>query len=186
MIGTRPANIRAADADDAEQIAAIYAPIVLDTAISFELEPPTPAEMRERIKSIFSSGLPWLVSECDGRVLGYAYASRHRDRAAYRWSVDTTAYVAESVRGQGIGKSLYSELLAILSMQRFQNAYAGITLPNPASEALHHAVGFERIAIYSKVGFKLGEWRDVAWYRRVLGAHETPPLPPIPVSELSR
>ena len=179
-------SIRAAEADDAEQIAAIYAPIVRDTVISFELEPPTPAEMRERIEAVFSAGLPWLVCECDGRVVGYAYASRHRDRAAYRWSVDTAAYVTESARGQGVGKSLYSELLETLSMQRFQNAYAGITLPNAASVALHEAVGFERIAVYSQVGFKLGEWRDVAWYRRALGEHETPPLPPIPVSEISR
>jgi len=178
------ASIRAAKATDAEQIAAIYDPVVRDSVISFELEPPTPADMQRRMQAVANSGLPWLVCACEGTVLGYAYASRHRERLAYRWSVDVSVYVAESARKRGIGTSLYSALLAILSIQRFQNAYAGITLPNPASEALHGALGFVHIGTYTRVGFKLGEWRDVAWYGRTLGEHDTPPLQPIPVSEL--
>ncbi|MFN2602886.1 MAG: arsinothricin resistance N-acetyltransferase ArsN1 family B [Gemmatimonadaceae bacterium] len=176
--------IRAADATDAEQIAAIYDPIVRDSVISFELEPPTTAEIQRRIETVFGSGMPWLVYACEGTVFGYAYASRHRARPAYGWSVDTSVYVAETTRKRGVGTCLYSALLAILSIQRFQNAYAGITLPNPASEALHRALGFVQIGTYARVGFKLGEWRDVAWYGRTLGGYDTPPLPPIPVSDL--
>jgi L-amino acid N-acyltransferase YncA len=178
------ARIRPAEAIDAEQIAAIYDPVVRDSAISFELEPPTPAEIQRRIATVFSSGLPWLVCAWEGTVFGYAYASRHRARPAYGWSVDTSVYVAESARKRGVGTSLYSALLAILSIQRFQNAYAGITLPNPGSEALHRALGFVQIGTYARVGFKLGEWRDVVWYGRTLGEYNAPPLPLIPVSEL--
>jgi phosphinothricin acetyltransferase len=183
QIVQRP-TIRAAESTDAQQIAAIYDPVVRESVISFELEPPTTAEMQRRMQSVVNSGLPWLVCDCEGTVLGYAYASRHRERLAYRWSVDVSVYVAESWRKRGIGTSLYTALLAILSIQRFQNAYAGITLPNPASEALHGALGFVHIGTYTRVGFKLGEWRDVAWYGRTVGKHDTPPLQPIPVSEL--
>src|SRR5436190_21849553 len=133
------ATIRLASADDAGAIAAIYRPAVEGTAISFETEPPDEQEMRRRIVEILR-GHPWLLLERSGEVVGYAYASPHRARAAYQWSVDMSAYVDERFRGQGVGHALYLSLLAILSAQGFVNAYAGITLPNPQSVALHQRV----------------------------------------------
>jgi phosphinothricin acetyltransferase len=166
--------IRLASEDDARAIAAIYRPVVESTPISFETEPPDEREMRRRIAETMQR-YPWLVLERAGEVLGFAYASPHRSRAAYQWSVDTSAYVGERFRGQGIGHGLYVSLLALLSKQGFVNAYAGIALPNPASVALHESLGFTPIAVYQNVGYKLGAWRDVGWWQRELRSHETPP-----------
>jgi len=160
--------IRAATPADAESIAAIYAPIVRDTAISFELEPPSPEEMRGRILSTLRA-LPWLVSLDErGQVDGYVYAGRHRERAAYQWSVDVTAYVREDARGRGVGKRLYASLFAELVRLGYCQAFAGIALPNEASVALHESLGFEHLGTYRKVGFKLGGWRDVGWWQKTL------------------
>src|SRR5262245_52614037 len=157
----RPHLIRVARLDDADAIAAIYAPIVTDTAISFESSPPGADVMRERIAETLKS-FPWLVCEdASGRVNGYAYAGRHRERPAYRWSVDTTVYVREDARGQGVGKALYEALLGRLVDLGYFQAFAGITLPNVASVALHEVVGFTPLGIYRNVGFKLQAWHDV-------------------------
>jgi phosphinothricin acetyltransferase len=171
--------IRVARPDDAKQVLDIYAPNVTQTFISFELEAPTPGEMRARIEKTLATH-PWLVHEESGRVEGYAYGSRHRDRLAYQWSVDVACYVRPEARGRGIGKALYGELLALLESQGFRNAYAGIALPNEASVRLHESVGFVPIGIYREVGFKLGAWRDVGWWGRRLGALEREPAPPRP------
>jgi len=161
-------TIRIATPHDAEAIAAIYASIVANTVISFELEPPSPEEMRSRIVSTLQR-LPWLVSvDDDGNVDGYVYAGRHRERAAYQWSVDTTAYVRADRRGQGVGRKLYERLFAELADLGYCQAFAGIALPNDASVALHEALGFERLGIYRKVGFKMGAWRDVGWWQKAL------------------
>jgi phosphinothricin acetyltransferase len=171
-------NIRVAILNDAEAIAAIYAPIVSDTAISFELEPPGTEEMRGRIRDTIAM-YPWLVSvDRSGAVDGYAYASRHRERAAYRWSVDTSAYVRQDSRGQGVGKRLYRELLAELVRLGYCEAFAGIALPNAGSVALHRSMEFEHIGTYRRVGFKHGTWHDVSWWQRPLRVVETP-APPI-------
>jgi len=163
-------NIRSVTPGDAEAIAGIYAPIVRDTTISFELEPPDAKEMRTRIEKTLQV-LPWLVSEdAAGAVSGYVYASKHRERAAYQWSVDVTAYVREDCRGQGIGKCLYTRLFEDLVRLGYYQAFAGIALPNDTSIALHESVGFEALGVYKKVGFKLGAWRDVGWWQRELQA----------------
>lgn len=175
-------KIRVAETADAEAIQAIYAPIVRDTAISFEDEPPTVAEMARRIHDTLVV-YPYLVAEDGGRLLGYVYASAHRARAAYRWSVDVTAYVAEGARRGGVGRALYGALLDILTRQGFHAAHAGIALPNDASVALHEAVGFEALGVYREVGFKHGRWHDVGWWRRAL-AQATPPSEPVRFSEL--
>jgi phosphinothricin acetyltransferase len=157
-------GIRVATASDAEAIASIYAPAVLESAISFETAAPSPAEMTARL----SKGLvihPWLVAERNGTVIGYAYAGQHRERNAYRWSVDVSAYVALESRRKGIGRALYGRLFEILRTQNFHAAFAGITLPNAASVGLHEAMGFQPIGVYREVGFKLGDWRDVGWWR---------------------
>ena len=157
-------RIRLAVAEDADQIARIYGPIVSDTAISFEVEPPTAGEMARRIEET-TARLPWLVLENDGKVSGYAYAAAHRPRAAYVWSVDVSAYVGEPSRGTGVGGALYKALLKVLKAQGFYNAYAGITLPNPASIRLHESVGFRPVGTYREVGYKLGAWHDVGWWQ---------------------
>lgn len=171
-------TIRPAEPADAVAVAAIYAPIVRDTAISFEVDAPSAEVMSGRIESTLVR-YPWLVAERQGDVIGYAYAGEHRQRAAYRWSVDVTAYVAETARGLGVGRGLYTLLVEILRAQGFRAAFAGITLPNAASVALHESVGFEPFAVYREVGFKLGTWRDVGWWRLGLSTSEGPPAEPV-------
>ncbi len=170
-------QFRVADPErDAERVAAIYGPYVTDTLISFEEVPVSAAEMAERMR-VTLAWTPWLVAEDDdGQVVGYAYASRHRDRPGYRWSVDISVYIDGAWHRRGVGRALYAELLDILGRQRFVNVYAGITLPNPGSVALHESLGMRLIGVYEKVGFKFGEWPDVAWY----GMHLAEPLADVP------
>jgi L-amino acid N-acyltransferase YncA len=158
-----PSSIRLTTERDAEEIAAIYAPNVTDTIISFESEPPTADEMRLRIEGTLER-YPWLVCERRGRVLGYAYAGAHGFRAAYRWSVDVSVYVHEEAHRTGVGRALYTSLFAVLDLQGFYNAYAGATLPNPASVGLHESLGFRSVGVYRGVGYKLGAWHDVGWW----------------------
>jgi L-amino acid N-acyltransferase YncA len=171
-------SLRPAEKHDADAIAAIYAPIVRDTFISFETEPPSPAVMAERIATT-QQRYPWLVATtgegAGDAVVGYAYGSALRPRAAYQWSVEVTAYVAESARGQGVGRRLYRGLFTVLRAQGFHAAFAGVALPNDASVALHEAVGFEPLGTYREVGFKFGAWRDVGWWRLALADAATPP-----------
>ena len=166
--------IRLATERDAEAIQRIYAPFVLHTAVSFETEPPGVDEMRSRMLKILAR-LPWLVCELKGNVIGYAYASLHRERAAYGWSVDVTVYIHEDYRRHGVGKALYTSLFAVLRLQGFYNAYAGVTLPNPGSVGLHEAMGFKPVGIYRSVGYKLGRWHDVGWWQLALRDHSTAP-----------
>jgi L-amino acid N-acyltransferase YncA len=175
--------VRLARAGDAARVQAIYAPIVRDTAISFEVDPPGVPEMRRRITDTLAT-LPWLVCERDSETLGFAYAAAHRTRPAYRWSVDVSVYVAWNARRAGVGRGLYVPLLALLTAQGFTSAHAGITLPNPASVGLHQALGFTRVGVYRAVGFKLGSWHDVGWWQRRLREPAVPPPPPIPLPDL--
>lgn len=170
--------IRLAVERDAQQIADIYAPVVRDTAISFEVDPPTTAEIARRVADTLPA-FPWLVADKAGEILGYVYAGRHRARAAYQWSVDTTIYVHPGVHRSGVGRALYASLLRILALQGFCTAYAGITLPNPGSVGLHEAVGFEKLAVYRGVGYKLGAWHDVGWWQRTISSRPAVPAPPI-------
>jgi len=176
-------RIRLALPTDSGAIADIYAPAITDNATSFEATPPDAAEMARRIESL-RAAYPWLVCEEDGELLGYAYASRHRERAGYLWSVEVSAYVHPAAHRRGIGKALYTSLFAILALQGFRNAYAGITLPNPASEALHKAVGFTIVGVFHNIGFKQGEWQDVMWLERQLHYLETDPAAPRLLAEV--
>ena len=169
--------IRLANTNDAGQIQAIYAPIVRDMATSFELEAPSEGEMQQRITNTLKH-FPWLVCEKNGEILGYVYASKHRTRAAYQWSVDTSVYIHHQTRRAGIGRALYSSLFKILCLQGYVNAYAGIALPNPGSVGLHEAVGFEPVGIYRQVGYKLGAWHDVGWWQ--LRLQQPPSAPEAP------
>lgn len=178
--------IRLAKAADADAIAKIYQPIVSGTAISFELEVPTVAEVERRIVSI-ASFAPWLVyASLDDQVLGYAYASKHRERAAYQWSVDVAVYIDETHRRQGIGRKLYTALSALLRVQGFYAAHAGITLPNAGSVALHESLGFRPIGVYRGVGYKLGKWHDVGWWQLSLRERDGEPGQPLSVAEAQR
>jgi L-amino acid N-acyltransferase YncA len=157
-------QIRPVISEDAEQIAAIYAPIVEHTPISFEERAPTAAEMRERIRALTTTH-PWLVAAAGDEILGYAYACAHQERAGYRWSVNSSIYLREESRGRGLGKQLYSELFRQLEARRFHAVFAGITLPNEASIGLHRSLGFALVGTYREVGLKFGTWFDTSWWQ---------------------
>jgi phosphinothricin acetyltransferase len=169
---------------DADAVAAIYRPSVEGGLASFEEVAPAAAEMASRIRSTLER-TPWLIAEDGGgTVVGYAYAGIHHQRPGYRWAVNISVYVADTARGIGVGRLLYDELLTLLRRQGFVNAYAGITLPNPASVALHEGIGMRRIGVYERVGFKLGAWHDVAWYGLRLTDPDGVPPEPIRLSDL--
>lgn len=181
----RSVLIRVATADDAGEIASIYRPIVEETIISFETNPPSAAEFRQRIARTTITH-PWLVAEEDvGKLLGYAYASRHRDRAAYRWAVDVSVYVREDARRMGVGGTLYRCLFGLLTMQGFAAAYAGIALPNEASVGLHESLGFTPVGTYRQVGYKLAAWHDVGWWELSLRGRPTAPAEPRLIADLA-
>ncbi|MDP9073914.1 MAG: N-acetyltransferase family protein [Actinomycetota bacterium] len=180
-------HVRLATATDAPAIQAVYAPFVEATPISFEYEVPTADHIAARISATLPD-FPWLVAEEAGRVVGYAYSHGFAPRAAYRWSVETSIYLDAVVHGRGLGRALYSRLLAVLSVQGYQEAFAGIALPNPASVALHEATGFVAVGRYARVGWKLGSWHDVGWWQRPLSPAVSPgpPQPAIPLDQLPR
>ena len=176
-------TIRPATAADAEPIAAIYAPYVRDTAISFEVVPPTRDTMAERIRAV-TAMYPWLVCAEGADVRGYAHAGCHRERAAYQWSVDVSVYVRADAHRGGIGRALYTALLRIVTAQGFYNAYAGITLPNAGSVGLHESFGFRPVGVYAHVGHKFGAWHDVGWWALELQPRPPAPSPPRPADPL--
>jgi L-amino acid N-acyltransferase YncA len=178
--------VRHADAErDGPPCAAIYAPFVTASAVSFEDLAPDGTEFSRRIAQT-STRFPWLVAEVGGAVAGYAYASPHRDRAAYRWAAEVAVYVDGGHRGRGVGKRLYTTLFSLLSAQGLRTLCAGITLPNPASVALHQSCGFAPVGVYRRIGFKAGRWRDVGWWQLELPGDDPPrePGPPPSLDEL--
>jgi len=172
-------EIRPADpARDAAACAAVYAPYVTESIISFELTPPDEPEMRARIERTTATH-PWLVAELDGEVVGFAYGSPHRERAAYRWAADVSVYLAERSHRRGIGRALYEKLFGLLKEQGFHTLCAGISLPNDASIGLHEALGFVPVGIYRNIGFKHGAWHDVGWWQLELLPPAVPPAEPL-------
>ncbi len=180
---TTGVSIRMATENDAFAIRAIYAPFCESSAVSFEEGAPSADEMAERIRKI-TSRLPWLVLDDEGRVAGYAYASAHRDRAAYRWSVDSSVYVSPAFPRRGPARALYTALFQLLREQGYFKVHAGITLPNPASVGVHEAMGFQYVGVYPAVGFKEGSWHDVAWYQLALRPASLHPLEPQAISSV--
>jgi len=172
--------IRQARDEDAAALAAIYAPHVVSTPASFEEIAPGPAEMGRRVRNILAD-YPYLVAEEAGSVIGYAYASRHAERASYRWSVTVSVYIAPTHQRRGVGRTLYQTLFPLLAGQGLVVALAGVTLPNPASVALHESLGFQPVGIFKNVGYKFAAWRDVGWWQRPLiepiPAHPAEPRP---------
>ena len=175
--------LRFASLRDAAELAEIYAPIVESTPISFETEAPDEVEMRARIASQ-PANKPWIVAEAGGTAAGYAYASTFRGRAAYRFGVEVTIYVAEGARRTGIGSALYTALMQLLVKQGYRRAFAGITLPNEASVALHRAAGFTAAGVVHAAGYKFDRWHDVAFYECALGPLAAPQYEPIALDEL--
>ncbi len=170
-------RIRAARTSDAAAVAAIYAPYVRETPITFETEPPSGAEFGERMRGVLAHH-PWLVCDEDGALLGYAYGRRYHERAAYRWTVEVAVYVARSAHRRGVGRALYTALLTALRRQGFRLAFAGITIPNPASVALHEGFGFRPVGLARTMGNKFAAWHDVGWWS--LDLQPLPDAPPEP------
>jgi L-amino acid N-acyltransferase YncA len=176
-------TIRIAESADAAALAEIYAPVVAGTVVSFEVDVPSPAEMARRLAATLSFA-PWLVCVDGARVDGYSYATRHRERAAYRWCVDVSVYVRDGCRRGGVGRALYTSLLALLRLQGFRAAHAGITLPNDASVGLHESLGFRPVGVYPRVGFKHGAWHDVGWWQLELHERMGEPEPTVSMEAL--
>lgn len=173
-------SVRLARAGDGAALADIYRPAVVESAISFELVPPDANDMAERVAHV-TTRMPWLVCERGDVIVGYVYARPFRERAAYQWSCEVSAYVAGDARRRGIARALYTSLFAVLIMQGYRRAFAGITLPNAASVGLHLAVGFAPVGVYHAAGFKFGEWHDVGWFERALAPLDAAPEPPLPL-----
>ena len=177
-------TIRRATTTDAAAIAAIYGPYCDGTFISFEETAPSVDEMARRIASIGATR-PWIVLEDEGAIIGYAYASAHHERAAYRWSVSTAIYISRDHHRRGAGRALYTTLFALLRALGYRQATAGITLPNAASVGLHGAFGFAPVGVYRQIGYKMGEWHDVGWYQAEIQPVSAQPADPLSVRELA-
>jgi L-amino acid N-acyltransferase YncA len=176
-------RVRLATPDDGPGCAAIYAPYVTDTSISFELVPPDGVDMGARIARTIER-TPWVVVEVDGVVRAYAYGTRHRERPAYDRTVETAVYVDRQFVRLGLGRIAMRAVLAILRVQGTHLVVAGITLPNPGSVALHLELGFERIGGFEAIGWKHGNWHGVDWFALELGPREDDPAPLVPLPRL--
>jgi L-amino acid N-acyltransferase YncA len=172
---SKDGSIRLAVAADAPAIIEIYRPHIEASPVSFEVEVPSVAQMCERIAEYQKIG-PWYVYEVGGVVAGYAYASKHRERKAYDWTVEVSVYIDKRFRHQGIGAKLYGQLLLELKNRGYHLALAGITLPNDASIGFHESCGFEKVGVYREVGFKLGRWHDVGWWQKILNSSDHVPM----------
>lgn len=177
--------IRLANPTDAVAMLAIYAPYIRNTSLTFETGVPAVADFANRIR-LYMENWPWLLYEKDGQVVGFAYASRYRERDAYQWSVECSVYVHDDHLRSGIGRALYEALFFILKAQGFTNVYAVINLPNDRSVAFHEKMGFKYFATYEKVGYKLGKWKDVGWWQLQLNEYAEAPAIPIKFSELNQ
>lgn len=175
--------IRLATPADSEAILSIYAPYVRDTAISFETEVPTVDAFSRRIETICKQ-YPYLVYSIDGQIIGFAYASRHRERAAYCYSVDVSIYVLPRYHGANVAHQLYRCLFDILRALGYRNAYAGYRIPNDKSMRFHQKFGFVPVGTYHNVGYKLGKWHDMTWLEKMIAAHDEQPGPLLSVTAL--
>ena len=178
-------TLRLAMANDAEGILAIYAPYIENTSFTFETEVPAVRQFAERINNNLFNW-PWIVCETGGEIAGYAYATRHRERTAYQWCTESSIYMSDTYKGTGIAKKLYETLFVILEKQGFRNVYAVINLPNDTSVAFHERCGFSYFATFENVGYKLGNWKNVGWWKLVLNEYGAEPAPPVMFSALNK
>lgn len=178
-------TVRLARTEDAAHILEIYKPYILQTAYTFETEVPSVDDFSKRIEKYLEK-YPWLVAEASGQIAGYVYASVHREREAYQWTCECSVYIHNDFKGRGLGNELYTVLFQILELQGFRNVYAGITIPNEASERLHQKLGFEKFAEYENIGFKSGNWHHVGWWRLQLNTYDLQPEAPVWFNKMSR
>ena len=178
-------RIRLASPSDAASIHDIYGPIVRDTFISFEETVPDQDEIAERIRTTLGK-YPWLVCEIESQVAGYAYASAFRRRQAYQWTAETTVYVHPGYQRRGISRGLYASLIAILRAQGFCSAVGVIALPNDASICAHQALGFTKVGVFKRAGYKSGAWRDTGWWQLQLSQMPDSPRPPCAIMRLAK
>jgi len=179
----RSYTIRFIKPEDSEAVLEVYKPYVLGTYITFEYNVPTLEEWSHKIEKIILK-YPWLVCECENKIVGYAYGSTHRDRTAYQWSPESTVYLDEKYHRQGIARALYEKLFAIMKLQGYFNVYAGVGLPNMKSEEFHKALGFTELGIFKNIGYKLGGWHDTKWFQLQLREHILNPPPPLLIAEV--
>lgn len=177
-------KIRLATEDDSDSLLEIYAPYITNTTYTFEYDIPTIMEFKERIAKI-RKYYPWLVCEINKRIAGYAYASRFREREAYKWSVSLSIYINQDHHRRGIGRALYFALIELLRLQGFYNAYVAVTVPNIKSERFHEAFGFKEVGVYHKAGYKFDSWHDVKCYELKIQEHSLSPIEPRTIDEIS-
>ncbi|HHV10568.1 MAG TPA: N-acetyltransferase [Clostridiales bacterium] len=173
-------RIRLATREDGAEILSIYEPYIMNTAITFETERLSLEDFQERMAKI-QAQFPWLVYEADGRVVGYAYASYYRERAAYAWDCECSVYVSGEAQRKGIATKLYKELFDRLKEQGYRNVYAFITYPHDSSVELHRKFGFREVGIFHKTGYKLGTWWDLIVMEKAIGDFQPEPVRPVPV-----
>ena len=178
-------TIRIAKPNDAKGILEIYAPYISNTSFTFETEIPSVEEFAERIKT-YLINWPWLVCEIDGKIAGYTYATKYRERVAYQWGVESSVYIHDDFQREGIARALYTALFDILKQQGFNTVYAVINLPNEKSISLHERLGFHHFATYEKAGYKLGKWKNVGWWQLSINDYGDAPAAPIKFSEMDK
>lgn len=177
--------IRIVQETDTAEILGIYEPYIKDTVITFEYEIPSVDDFRSRIREI-SSDYPYIVCVSDGKIIGYAYAHRQMERAAYQWNAELSVYIDKACLRCGIGKALYSALIEILQTQNVCNVYGGVTSPNENSEKLHEYFGFKRLGVYHSTGYKCGVWHDVTWFEKLIGNYDLEPKPFVSIQEIDK
>ena len=177
--------IRLANKSDASAILDIYKPYIEHTSFTFETEIPVLEDFQKRIDD-YVENWPWLICEDHGKITGYAYGAKHRERKGYQWCVESSIYIHDEYLQQGIGKALYEALLEILKQQGYRNVYAVINLPNDRSVKFHENFGFRFFANYPNVGYKLGEWKNVGWWQKILNQYSLEPAPPMKFSTLEK
>jgi phosphinothricin acetyltransferase len=176
-------KVRVAKPGDCGQMLDIYAPVIEESATSFEYQVPSPDVFWERVRKTLIK-YPWLVCCHHQRLIGYAYAGSHRSRKAYQWSVELSVYIDSEYHRMGIARILYQNLLAVLELQGFYTALAGISLPNPNSVKFHEALGFTAIGVYQNIGFKFDQWHSTGWWERPIQSYAAEVKDPVPFSEL--
>lgn len=178
-------HFRRATEEDVVSILAIYAPYVTDSAITFEYDVPSEEEFRQRIRTI-SAEYPYFVCESDGQIIGYAYAHRHMERAAYQWNAEISIYIRQGFTGKGLGKTMCQALIDLLRLQGIRNVFSCVTIPNERSAHLHHSMEFSTEGIFQNAGYKCGKWQTIAWFRKTIAPYTNEPAPFLPISRIDR
>ena len=178
-------HFRRVTEEDVVPILAIYAPYVTDSAITFEYDVPSEEEFRQRIRTI-SAEYPYFVCESDGQIIGYAYAHRHMERAAYQWNAEISIYIRQGFTGKGLGKTMCQTLIDLLRLQGIRNVFSCVTIPNERSAHLHHSMEFSTEGIFQNAGYKCGKWQTIAWFRKNIAPYTNEPAPFLPISRIDR